>query len=115
MPRLSTCVVARKSPVGDMDTLTGAIATRKQSTRLQGKELLDQNVWLPKKNLCRTTSSPSGGEIPRADGAVHCHGNQPSAIRAESLDKNTDSYLFYHQQPVSHLLTHHIIDVAMVT
>lgn len=35
IPRLSTCAVARKSPVGDMDTPTGAIATRKQSTRLK--------------------------------------------------------------------------------
>lgn len=39
MPRLSTWVVARKSPVGDIDTLTGAIATRKQSTRLTREKI----------------------------------------------------------------------------
>lgn len=36
--------MARKSPVGDIDTLIGAMATRKQSTRLQVKEFQpDQN------------------------------------------------------------------------
>ena len=35
IPRVSTCEEARKSPVGDMVTLTTAASTRKQSTRLK--------------------------------------------------------------------------------